>query len=509
MDIWEWVEEATEALRESGGERLADLIDELSSACCDGEHERVENMVPEALSLARAAKHPWLEVFIRHWLLQSRVLHRHDVSRDTMKQAVSLIEFASRPETRSCPQSVCAVQDLASAYGLVDGVGFAAERLAVTEEALGRIDPSWPCFDCVSSERVNALLDLERHAEALELCERQLAQHPRSTTGLQGNRFRALSALGRHREALVVAEKIDMANSGESGAVTHALYRALAHARLGEVAQALDLLPAFSRLEPEHYQDFLRCVRELGPGDGHPNTWRIERAIASMVRTLERYESYFTLAHLHKQAAELAVQRGARRSAEQHLFAARSTAAHLREPTWLLEKLSPIEAALAKLDAPPRYESVEATLEALGSDPEADLAILEASASPLDARLEDIAVRALSALGATVEARARLESACGRFPDDLGLFEQLLTMLRVAGEHDELRALCESRTDAGYVEARWAWAQSAEEQGDHEGARSRCQEVLARDPEHAGARLLLARLQREANDLDAALATLE
>jgi tetratricopeptide (TPR) repeat protein len=509
MDIWDWVHDATESLRKNGQARLADLVDEVSSACCDGEHERVENMVPEALSLARAAKHPWLEVFIRHWLLQSRVLHRHDVSRDTMKQAVSLLELASRPETRDCPQSVCAVQDLASAYGLVDGVGFAEQRLAVTEEALGRINPSWPCFDCVSSERAGALLDLGRHAEALELCDRQLAQHPTSTTGLQGNRFRALSALGRHREALRVAENIDLERSGESGAVTNALYRALAYARLGQFADALGVLPAFPRLEPEHYLDWLRCAQALGPAEGHPNSWKVERALASMSRTLEQYESHFTLAQVHKKGAELAVQRGARGSAERHLQAARRTAAHLREPTWLLEKLALVEADVRRLATAPRYETVEAALQALGNDPEVDLAIIEGSALPVDARLEHTAVRALTALGAESEARQRLEATCQLFPDDLALLEQLLTLLRRAGEHERLRALCESRTGAGYVEARWAWAQSAEQHGDPASARSRCLEVLARAPEHVDARLLLAKLEREAGELDAALATLE
>src|SRR5215470_6884973 len=108
MDIWAWLRDAESDLRKSGHARLADLVDELPTACCDGNHERVESMVPEALALARAVKHPWLEVFLRHWLLQSRVLHRHDVSRDTLTQAVSLLELSSRPEARECPQSVCA-----------------------------------------------------------------------------------------------------------------------------------------------------------------------------------------------------------------------------------------------------------------------------------------------------------------------------------------------------------------------------------------------------------------
>ncbi len=47
---------------------------------------------PEALALAREARNPWLEVFVRHWNLQSRVLHRHEVA-DWMSEAVSLLQF--------------------------------------------------------------------------------------------------------------------------------------------------------------------------------------------------------------------------------------------------------------------------------------------------------------------------------------------------------------------------------------------------------------------------------
>jgi tetratricopeptide (TPR) repeat protein len=505
MNIWEWVYESLDELRNNGHERLAELVDDLSTACCDGQHERVENMVPEALALARAVKNPWLELFIRHWLLQSRVLHRHDVSRDTMTQAVSLIEFASRPEVRECPQSICAVQDLASAYGLVDGVGYAEERLAVTDDALARIDPSWPCFDCVSSERASALLDAGRYGDALEFCECQLGREPRSNTGLLGNYVRALFALGRHEDAARVAASIDVAHSGQSGQVTKALHQALAAARLGNFAAARESLPKFSSLEPEHFVDWLRCVRALGMGEENPNSWRLERAIAVMSRTLERYESYFTLGRVHKIAAQLAGQRGARFSVARHVEAARRSAERLRDERWLTAALDAISNELAALPEPPAATSVEALLAELGSDPERDLALLDARGLPAHIGIERARARALDALGAEREAKQVLCAALATWPEDQGLLLELLEALRESGEHEELEATCARAKGPARAAARFTLAQSLEARGEHQRALEACREALETDPQHHAARSLLATLLRDRGELEAAL----
>ena len=95
-----------------------------------------------ALALVRAQKHPWAEVYVRHWYMQSKILHRHEVQ-DTLSDAVDLLEFANRPETRDCPQSVCVTQDLACAYADIDGPGYARERLAVAAETLGPPPPTY------------------------------------------------------------------------------------------------------------------------------------------------------------------------------------------------------------------------------------------------------------------------------------------------------------------------------------------------------------------------------
>ena len=421
-----------------------------------------------------------------------------------MKEAVSLIEFASRPETRDCPQGICAVQDLASAYGLVDGVGYAEERLAVTDEALGRIDPSWPCFDCVSSERASALLDLRRHQDALDFCDRQLAQSPRSDSGIMGNRFRALCALGRYAEAERVAANIDIENAGESGAVRKALYEALALARLGQAQAAREKLPALSRLEPEHFVDFLRCVRALGTLPEGPNTWRVERAVADMCRILTRYESYFTLTRVLKIAAELAVQRGVRGTVQRHIEAARKAAQHLRDARWLDVALGPIEESLRKLPEPAVPSGADQVFAALGEDPERDLALLEA-AQLSEVRLERARARALEALGSRREAREVLEGAFKRWPDDARLLLHLLETLREHGEHERLETLCEGATGAARAASRIVLARSRAARGEAELARRACLEALEANPAEDEARSLLAALLRDAGEFDAAI----
>src|SRR5690606_23689187 len=143
MDIWQWVHDIDPELRRGGHARLAELIKRLPSATVDEQHERVDALAPEALSLARAAGLPWVEEFVLHWHLQSRVLHRSHGDM-ALGEAVALVEYAHSEPARGCPQAVCTVQDLAACYSQVDGPGYGPERAAVARETLARIDPTWP-----------------------------------------------------------------------------------------------------------------------------------------------------------------------------------------------------------------------------------------------------------------------------------------------------------------------------------------------------------------------------
>ena len=165
--MWSWVHKVEYELREQGNTRLADAIDNISSYTCADEHDKVDAIFPEALSLAKKENNPWIQIFIRHWNLQSQVLHRHNV-KSVVNEAIDLLEFSSREDTKDCPQSICVVQDLANTYAKKDGPSFVEERIAVSLETFKKITPAWSCYDCIGSEYISALIDSGDLEKALE-----------------------------------------------------------------------------------------------------------------------------------------------------------------------------------------------------------------------------------------------------------------------------------------------------------------------------------------------------
>lgn len=165
MDIWRWVNGREEALREDGHIELADHIDDISTHTVNDEFDLVDQIYHAALPLSRALDDKWLEIYFRHWRLQAHVLKNYD-AKGLLNEAISLLDFAHSEETKNCPQRICTVQDLAACYGIKDGPGYAEERIAVCKETLAQIDGSWPCYQCVSSELLDALIDKEDYAQA-------------------------------------------------------------------------------------------------------------------------------------------------------------------------------------------------------------------------------------------------------------------------------------------------------------------------------------------------------
>ncbi|MFD0528914.1 hypothetical protein ACFQ1I_21305 [Kitasatospora arboriphila] len=157
-DIWAWVRDTHEQLSEAGHHRLAAALVEIAGHAVEGRNEQLDAMYPEALASARALGLPWVEVFLRHWRMQNLLNKRHQ-GEAAMAEAVDLLEFAHREETASCPQSVCAVQDFTICHANIDGPGYVAERLAVLEETLARVEPARACFDCLSREYADTLED--------------------------------------------------------------------------------------------------------------------------------------------------------------------------------------------------------------------------------------------------------------------------------------------------------------------------------------------------------------
>ncbi len=152
VDIWNWVYGTASRLRSEGQGVLAEQILGLADVATGGPAEQVDAVIPGLVAAARAIDSPWLEVFVRHWHLQNRVIRRGQ-GVAALGEAVSLYEFAHREETQDCPQSICVTQDLLMCYGTVDGPGYVQERVEAAEEALDRIDPTWGCFECLTAER--------------------------------------------------------------------------------------------------------------------------------------------------------------------------------------------------------------------------------------------------------------------------------------------------------------------------------------------------------------------
>jgi len=353
--IWQWTYAVEIELLENGETRLAQILRRVPTASCDGLPEEVEALVAEALPMVRRLKLPWLEVFFRHWRLQSRVLKGCDVSGDTAREAVALLEFANRDETRDCPQSICVAQDLAASFGVLDGPGYVEERVRAAEESLSRIDASRDCFACISGELVSALSDDRRFDEAVERARdvrrRRKAAHVFGE--LASSYCDALLALGRNEEALEVS-RLRIPRSSGTRDSTRRLIQSLALARLGRRDEALQQVPSTDRLEAADWTDYLRARRALPGGGLQPAGEDLQRLIAEWSDTLERRNAQYPRARLHKIAAEISLNEGDPAAALAHVETARGILPRLRRPERTRAQLDVIAARVARgADDPP------------------------------------------------------------------------------------------------------------------------------------------------------------
>lgn len=347
MDIWEWVERTQEELYQSGHDRLAELIELVPAYVCDNEHQLVDGLIPEAIALARAAKHEWLELFFRHWNLQSRILHRHQV-KDWLHEAVELIDFANKESTRRCPQSICVTQDLVNCYANADGRGYVEERLAVAKETLARIDPTWPCFTCISSEYASALVDGGRAEEAIEFLRAQLSSLRRLgiEEDFRGTMVEALIRAGRYEEARALNQDSERPVQGESFEESKSIDQARILARLGRFEEALAELPSFEEAAQTHssYFGWSEAAYLLAEAGALENGAELDRKLDTLCSELADNgvaRQAFEIAVLR---AKLALKRGADPTGA--IAAARALLPRLRKPLDAPEKLAALEAKI-------------------------------------------------------------------------------------------------------------------------------------------------------------------
>ncbi|MFK0194193.1 hypothetical protein [Kitasatospora sp. NPDC090308] len=509
-DIWSWVHDTHRQLAESGQHRLADAIAEIAGHAVDGRNEQLDAVFPEALASARALGLPWVEVFLRHWRLQNLLNKRHQ-GEAAMSEAVSLLEFAHREETASCPQSVCAVQDFTICHANIDGPGYVPERLAVLEEALQRVEPARACFDCLSREYADTLEDDGRPADALTHLDRAetriTAAGERISLSFVHSRASALHRLGRHQDALDAYDTAERAHVAAGNRLDDddrrklASGRALQLAALGRTGPALELLPDAE--EADRYPDIRHrwsaAVELLADAGEFDNDAALGARLASWAGELDAAGSHRPCLDLVLRAGRLALARGAREVALTLAGTGARKLGQLRSTAGVAEQVAALRAAAEALPRPELPVPVEELPQWLAEhrpDPETGADLLAAALARGERPDTVLVVNLAGALGALGHTRAVTELAWAQLELDpgheylTGMLGQLLIDAEDGEGVDRLATRLVAAgepADGHWLRARWAAAQ-----GRWAEVGEQCAAVLVHSPEALNTRRLAA-----------------
>lgn len=518
MDIWNWVEKLQGDLRQAGQAQNAHLLNRLADEVSELRVDRVDALLPEARALGKALDNPWVDVYVGHWALRNRVGNRVE-GESALGEAVALFERAHREDTLECPQSICVTQDLAACYGNIDGPGWVPERVEVCDETLGRIDPSWACFQCLSCEKADALLDdgrgqealdyLQVQADAVEACGKEVFD---SFPEMQ---IKILLGMGRAEEALALIEKreAEVAASGEyepaNCTVPRRLSKAWALAQLGRDEEALQQLVPWSELTPNYWRLWANTAAALCQRAPERNTWDLGTRFNTIIEHFARVGSHRLLIEVAALSLELALQRGARWVALRQLELARTHLAQLRQDRGAAALVAGLAARIDALPdvAPLPVPAGEllAWLDAQGEqnqsrDPEREAQwLLQAHAElPDDEALADMAASALNACGAQAEARSLLwRFVRGHTQHDGPAAYTLMRWLAEQGDDDGLRQLADLYRGSVPVFAHWCEVQRARRVSDWPALEQAARSLLELSPGSHGARGTLARMYME------------
>ncbi|HIE5355645.1 TPA: hypothetical protein ACXNP2_002252 [Stenotrophomonas maltophilia] len=518
MDIWNWVEKLQGDLRQAGQAQNAHLLNRLADDVSELQVDRVDALLPEARALGKALDNPWVDVYVGHWALRNRVGNRVE-GESALGEAVALFERAHREDTLECPQSICVTQDLAACYGNIDGPGWVPERVEVCDETLARIDPSWACFQCLSCEKADALLDDDRGQEALDYLQAQAdaieACGKEVFDSFPEMQIKILLGLGRAEEALALIEKreAEVIASGEyepaNCTVPRRLSKAWALAQLGRDEEALQQMVPWSELTPNYWRLWANTAAALCRRDPARNTWDLGTRFNTIIEHFARVGSHRLLIEVAALSLELALQRGARWVAQRQLGLARAHLPQLRQDRGASALVAALAARVESLPevAPLPVPATEllAWLEARAEqshsrDPEQEAQwLLQAHAQcPDDEPLADTAASALNACGAQAEARTLLWDFVAAHPQHDGAAAYtLMRWLAEQGDDAGLRRLADVFRDSVPVFAHWCEVQRARRVSDWPALEQAATALLELSPGSHGARGTLARMYME------------
>lgn len=486
MDIWEWVGEVREDLREAGHERLAFIVEELPGLVCGGHHTQAEALVPEGLALARGLDHPWLEIFLRHWLAQSRVVRRHDVT-SGLEEVIHLLDFAHGERTAACPQSVCVTQDVCMAYGVMDGPGYAEERLAAAAEAIERIDVTWPCFQCISTEHAAALLDAERYQDAESYCRKQLGQASAAGQStlwqVKWQLVDALSLQGRHDEALALLQFNGNVEIDEEERTRLELHLARELAIAGKLAEAVATQPAPTTLKPSEYVLWMRGETAICSLVPERNTVSLGQVMRTFFKTLRDHGALYEQAVIGVAAAKLALARGSTVIATRYVDDIEAVVPRLRRPQRIVEELQSLRLSLQ--DAASNVTNESVSLDALTEDPERNLELLrQITIDVADSEAVVLArCEAYRATGFSEHARRELAALVSRDPEANQALDRLLRLMVADLDEAGLRSIVHTVGEAQRPRVLFYQARLYQQQGRWQLAADTLEHARRLEPE--------------------------
>ncbi len=522
MDIFAWLYDTRmPALREEAP-RLARILYRLPTAAVDNRHAEVDALAAEGLGLARARKDIWLEIYLRHWRLQSRVFKRLEV-KDSLRDAVDLVERAHRPDAIGCPQSTCATQDLCAAYGRADGPAYVAERMAASESTLARIDPSWPCWRCISAEYAGALVDAGRHAEALAWLEDSVR-----TLRTVRPKARRDEYVGTWVDCLVNLDQIDAAlkmnaeavNDGHGEHFVHerAIEKAWILLRADRPAEAAACLPAWAVIHdtPDYYARWAEVL--CGLASCGQITFETEHLhqLLQMVRALADSGAAWLAFQVGTRTIETLITVGWLPPADALIDELAAVADARREPARSHAERADLRARWQAAVAAWTPPAPEGDGPPVGVPP---AVALMARLQALAAQPGDVAgARAVSALwgqlGFPARAEATVRMALDHSPGADGLVLELGERLLGRGALDDLEALISAHCGPTQPVATqrvglWFTGRARAARGDRAGAIKALRALWAADQSRPGVALLLVGWLKDAADLAGGLAVLD
>jgi len=460
MDTWAWFTSYSKEMRDAGQGYIPDLIDDFSDSLLHLQMEKANALLPEMKALNQVAKNPWLEIFIGHWEMRHRLTNYSEGDK-VLPEVVALFEKAHREETMDCPQSICVTQDLSACYENIDAPGWAAERMAVCDETISRIDPTWSCFQCLSTEYADALKDSSRTELALEYIDKQIAavhaSGEENIEALQSTRADLLISLKRFDEALALVEELAEENDyWRRDQISYLLKKLYIMALTGKDDEVWEQLPGWSNITPYSWGEWLKIVFVLISRTPERNTWRLAKIIQQVMEQRSQAGAHRKVVDLAKVQIQLALEREsiwvAKRAfklAQRHIPKLRALLGVDLEYLELSEKIAAKEAELA-LRAP--VGIVENTDEEAGPNPEEDAEAFRRAylQAPDDAELLQKLVDALNACNAQEEATDLLHHYVVRhLKDDENLCFSLLDLLIVKEDFDAVEQLARQYDDAG------------------------------------------------------------